>query len=304
MERFRITTGWFAVTCSTLLACFWAFWGIIENFHEGWWAPSLGQNLAMMFGQYLSPMMVIMAVTAISIRWPSVGGTLHLAAAAFAWWFFRGGAGHYLVSLPLALLGASYWIGCPEPRKWAYVVLVALPFITLIVCGAEPVWRVSRRFDDGVREARLIQGNGVELTWAPAGPGWPTRGVAWQEAQRRARFLTADGRSLAETPQEIWRLPTAKEAVASLCRHGRHAGGIYDCATGKARYEIIPDKESPLWDTHSQVIYWWTATEVDSEHALRVTYNGFVTPLPKQFAPGYLGFRAVREPKVSGQNGL
>jgi len=299
VERFRVIVGWLAVCCSTALACIWAWWGILENFHEGWWGASLGQNLAMMLGQYLSPMIVIVSVTAISVRWPRVGGGLHLAAAAFAWWFFAGGPGHYLIALPLALLGTSYWIGRPEPRKWAYLSLVTPPMVTLIVCGAEPAWRVPRRLDDGIREARLIQGNDVELIWAPAGPGWPTSGVTWDEAQRRCRFLTADGRSLAQTPQEIWRLPTAQEAVASLCRHGRHAGGTWDATANKARYEIVPDKESPLWDTRSQVIYWWTATEVDSEHALRVSFNGFVNPLPKRFAPGYLAFRAVREPTPS-----
>jgi hypothetical protein len=28
--------GWIAVGLSTFITCVWAFWGIIENFHESW----------------------------------------------------------------------------------------------------------------------------------------------------------------------------------------------------------------------------------------------------------------------------
>ena len=33
----RQIVGWIAVGLSTAITCFWAFWGIAENFHEGWW---------------------------------------------------------------------------------------------------------------------------------------------------------------------------------------------------------------------------------------------------------------------------
>jgi hypothetical protein len=113
---------------------------------------------------------------------------------------------------------------------------------------------------------------------------------------RRCRHLTPDGLGLAETPVDVWRLPTVEEVVRSLCRHGRHAGGTWDAALGSARFQIMPDKESPLWDGHSKIIYWWTSTEVDPDQALRISYNGHVMPLPKKVAYGYMGFRAVREP--------
>ena len=37
MKQFgkRQIVGWIAVGLSTAVTCFWAFWGIIENFHEG-----------------------------------------------------------------------------------------------------------------------------------------------------------------------------------------------------------------------------------------------------------------------------
>ena len=47
MSRFskRQVAGWLAVASSTLIACVWAFWGVIENFHEGWFYDSLFLNL-------------------------------------------------------------------------------------------------------------------------------------------------------------------------------------------------------------------------------------------------------------------
>jgi hypothetical protein len=116
----------------------------------------------------------VRAIALISVRWPRVGGSLHIAVSLFAFWFFSGGAAHHFIAWPLAALGGSYWIGRPEPRKWAYAVIVGLPLIVLVVSGVEPAWRVSRQLDDGNRDARLVQGNNVQLIWArppvPAGP--------------------------------------------------------------------------------------------------------------------------------------
>jgi hypothetical protein len=260
-------------------------------------------NLALMFAQYLLFMLLFLAATLAAIRWPWLGGGAFIVGGLWAGWFFRGaGAVPLLLFLvfPLVWLGLLFLWGRPRPRRRAVAVAAGLPLLTLLVCGAEPAWRVPRRLDDGDRGARLVQGNGVRLVWAPAGPGWPADGVAWDEAVRRCRYLTGDGQSLADTPQDVWRLPTVEEAVASLCRHGRHAGGAWDGAGGKARFEVLPDKESPLWDVHSKVIYWWTATEVEPDRALQVCYNGRVMPSAKKGRYGYLGFRAVKDPAPHG----
>ena len=96
--------------------------------------------------------------------------------------------------------------------------------------------------------------------------------------------------------QGIWRLPTVDEAVRSMARHGLNSGGVWDTEAGTATYQTPPDKESPLWSVYSQVIYWWTATEVDSERAYIIVYNGQVWPRAKQFGPDYLGYRCVKQP--------
>jgi len=74
----RQIVGWIAVGISTAITCFWALWGIIENFHEGWYYESALSNVGLMFVQYPSPMLIFLVVTLISIFWPRLGGGIHL----------------------------------------------------------------------------------------------------------------------------------------------------------------------------------------------------------------------------------
>jgi len=297
----RQIVGWIAVGLSTVIACVWAFWGIIENFHEGWYYESLLSNVGLMFVQYLSPMLIFMGVTLISIRWPRFGGGLHVIFALLAAWFFQAfsNAATFLLITPLIGIGAMYWFGRPQPRKIAVSLAVGLPILTLIISGIEPVLRVSQRIDDGFLQARLVHGNGVNLIWAPDGPGWPRTGVNWYEAQQVCQYLGEDGLTPAPMPQHIWRLPTVDEAVRSMARHGQNSGGVWDAETAKATYKTTPDKESPLWNTHSQVIYWWTATEVDEERAYIIVYDGKVWPKAKRSSLPYRGFRCVKQSSTS-----
>ena len=292
----RQIAGWIAVGLSTVITCFWAFWGIIENFHEGWYFKSLWPNLGMMFLQYLSPMLIFMSVTLISISWPRFGGGLHGIVALLAIWFFKAfsNAATFLIILPLVGIGVLYWFGRPQPRKLAIFLVIGLPFLALVILGVEPIIRVSQRIDDGNLEARVVQGNGVTLIWAPDGPGWPRAGSDWYEAQHVCQHLNEDGLTLAPTSQDIWRLPTVEETVRSMARHGQNSGGEWNAEIAEASYITPPDKESPLWNVHSQVIYWWTATEINEDHAYIIVYDGKVWPRAKEFGPAYLGFRCVR----------
>lgn len=292
----RQIVGWVAVGLSIAITCFWAFWGIIENFHEGWFYESLLMNVGLMFAQYLSPMLVFMGVALVSIYWPRVGGSLHIIFALFMVWFFQAfsNAATFLIIIPLAILGALYWFGRPQPRKVATYLVIGLPLLTLVICGIEPIMRVSQRINDGNLEARLVEGNGVALIWAPDGPGWPRNGMDWVEAREVCQYLAEDGTDLASTAQNIWRLPTVDEAVRSMSRHGKNSMGEWDAQSAQASYQTRPDKESPLWNVYSQVIYWWTATEVDEEHAYIIVYDGKVWSRSKEFGPAYLGVRCVK----------
>jgi hypothetical protein len=297
-QQSRRVLGWVAVGLSTLAACFWAFWGIIENFHEGWHHPSIWMNLGALLVQYLLLMLVFVSAALIAIRWPRLGSGVHVTAALAAAWFFAAASPALLYPFivgPLVGMGVCYWVGRPEPRRRAVAVVVGLPLVTVLVCGAEPAFRVSERHNDGDLSARRVTVNGVDLIWAPAGPGWPTDGVTWEEARHRCRHLTADGLSLAEAPQDVWRLPTVEEAVRSMHRRGRNSGGSWDAVRAQASYDHRPEKESPLWNVHSKVIYWWTATEATGRDAYVIVYDGKVWPRPKLARWGSLGFRAVKD---------
>jgi hypothetical protein len=289
--------GWIAVGISTVITCIWALWGILENFHEGWYFESLLSNIGLMFIQYLSWMLIFMGVTLISIWWPRVGGGLHAISALLAIWFFKAfsNAATFLIILPLAGLGALYWFGRPQPRKIAIYLVAGLPMLTLVLAGITPALRVSQRVNDGILDARVVNGNDVDLTWAPDGPGWPRVGGDWYDAMDACQHLSEDGLTLAPSPQDIWRLPTVDEAVRSMARHGQNSSGVWDSETTQATYQITPDKESPLWNIHSQVIYWWTSTEIDDDKAYIIVYDGKVWPRSKDFGPDYLGFRCVKE---------
>jgi len=240
----RQILGWVAVGLSTAITCVWAFWGIIENFHEGWYSESWLSNVGLMFVQYLSPMLIFMAVTLISIYWPRVGGSLHAIFALLAIWFFQAfsNAATFLIILPLVGLGAMYWFGRPHPRKVAVYLIVGLPMLTLILSGLPSALRVSQRINDGNLQARMVSGNGVNLTWAPDGPGWPREGGDWHEAQQVCQHLSEDGLLLASAPQDIWRLPKVDEAVRSMALHGQNSGGVWDSENAEAIYEIFIHK--------------------------------------------------------------
>ena len=251
-----------------------------------------------MFVQYLSPTLIFVGLSLLSINLPRAGGIVHATLGLLLPVFLRQFNFTFAVfiTLPLVLLGALYWIGRPQPRKLASGLVIALPALALLVCGAEPAWRIAGRLNDGNLQARLVIGNDVRLVWAPDGPGWPHQGVDWYEAKRRCQYLAADGQDLSAAPVNIWRLPTIEEAVRSMSRHGRNSSGVWEPQSTSASYKTTPDKESPLWNIHSQIIYWWTATDVDQQNSYIIVYDGKAWVRRKQIHPSYLGFRCVKSP--------
>jgi len=207
MNRFdkRLVVGWVAVGLSLAVTCFWAFWGIVESFHEGWYFASWLSNVGLMLAQYPSPMLLFMGVTLVSIVWPRAGAGLHGILAVGVAWFFGGLTDPVtlLLSLPLIGLGALCGYGRPQLRKVAASLALGLPLLALVVSGIEPALRVSQRLDDGNLQARLVEGNGLRLIWAPDGPGWPREGADWVEAQRVCAPLDKDGLALSSVAQRL-----------------------------------------------------------------------------------------------------
>jgi hypothetical protein len=225
--------------------------------------------------------------------------------------------------------------GTPDPRCWrrnlTYLLAIGLPVLLGLGLAVEPAIRVASRVDDGAYGARLIQGNDVALTWAPAGPGW-TDSVTWNQIALHGLppvgfedksfghggqcnqdssagcagphdmqgynvclFLSEDGSRLATTRQGYWRMPTTDEVVGSLVRHGKNAQCAWNHKTGRQPCAERPDKETPLWRPQSPIIYLWTADEASQEDAYYVTYHGSVYTGPKSSGMGSQGHRCVRE---------
>lgn len=273
----------------------WAFWGSIENFHEGWYFRDVWRNIGLMLVQYLPWMFVPMVAGLMALWRARLGVLVHAALAATALWFFGWhGAGGRIFAAPLLMIGALYGYGRPLPANRARQVLVLLPLLTAVASGAYPGWRALTRPSTVDLSMRQIGGNGVGLVWAPAGPGWDESGFSWFEAQRRCDHLSADGTALALEPRHEWRLPTVDETVRTMRWRGTNAGGRWEPQAGRATFRSMPDKEAPLWNPFSQVIYWWTADEVEPGRAYRIAYNGQVLAVRKSAGAGYLACRCVK----------
>lgn len=299
MNKRKNILGWIGVFITVAVSGLWAYWGATENFHEGWYSISVWENIGMMIMQYLLFAFIFMALGLISVRWRIPGLILHIALGVFCIFFFKGASFSVvglLIVIPLVGLGLLYFFGEARPRKWAYLAIALVPLIIITAISIPMGVKVARRVDDGDRSMQVVEGNGITLCWAPRGPGWPDRGVTWEEAMEICRYLSEDGLTVEDTPQDIWRLPTVDEAVRSMMLHGENAGGIWDPEAGRVDYVLTPDKESPLWDVHSPVIYYWTADSSDgSDRAYIIVYHGGIFTKRKTDGQAYLSFRAVKE---------
>jgi len=99
---------------------------------------------------------------------------------------------------------------------------------------------------------------------------------------------------VSKSEQDIWRLPSRGEMVRSMTRKNENVRGNINEA-GVAEYEVAPDKETPLWNPHSKVIYYWTNEAVDEKRAYLVAYNGRILVRSKNSGANYQGYRCVRE---------
>lgn len=293
----RWWSGWVAVAISTALSCFWATWGAIENFHEGWYYREWYRNVGLMLVQYAPWMLLPMgaALAALWRRWAGLLVHLGLAGGVIALVGAQSAGGRW-IALPIAVLGLLHMSGTPAPKRWARTILVVAPLLTFVGSGAYPAWRVFTRSSAVELSTLHITRPGLDIVWAQAGPGWGYA-VSWHEATRRCAFLNAEGTSLLTTPANLWRLPTTREAARSMTYRGRDAEGRWNEQTGRASFSVQPDKEAPLWHPHSHVIYLWTATERNPQFAYFIAYNGGTYTRRKDSHPDYQGYRCVTTPQ-------
>ena len=294
----QLIIGWVAVSIVAIIASFWAYWGGIENFHEGWYSKNIWENILMMLVQYWSLTLVFIIIGLVGIRFPGaslvlcivigIGAAIFLSGASFSLIWL-------MIIIPLTGLGLLFFFGRARPKRLAYVLVAVLPIIILIITSTFGFVRVFKRIDDGNYGQRTVEAGSVCLTWAPRGPGWLDNGVSYHEAKEIVAHLNEAGTEILDEEVGIWRLPTVEEAVSSQMLHGENAGGLWDLENEKARYKFTPDKETPLWDPHSKVIYYWTDTIASEGRAYIIVYNGGVFSRGMDIHPDYLSFRAVRE---------
>ena len=216
-------------------------------------------------------------------------------------------------------------------RNFRYVAVVGVTLLVIVVTSAFNLPNVLMRIDDGGRGARAIEGNGVALMWAPQGPGWNWRqpwggfpawdsialyGVepigidvdkpGYDDLEKSAtpqdmattsvcHYLSEDGATLMDVPQNIWRMPTVDEIVRSLPKRSENAGCEWSGVEGRVACRVWPDKETPLWAPDEPPVYMWAADESSEEQAYYVSYNGWVRDQPKRWGNPRHGYRCVRE---------
>ena len=335
--------GYIAVGLLTAVTTFWTYWGVGEAYYEGWWGAWYNPL------PYLIPAAILLALTLLGIKWPRKGGwvIVMVGGAIFVGWLviseftLMNLLKAFLLGGLAALVGVLFLLEARRqqrrrsenrkpPRKWfrrnlSYLLAIGLSLVVII--GFSVYWLpiVLGRVDDGDRGARLIEGNGVTLVWAPAGPGWPEDYYSWNDIafygvppvgvgekpgydDRDATledmnttglccYLSEDGLTIMNEPQYIWRMPTVDEVVRSLVRHGENAGCTWDGKSGRANCQVLPDKETPLWAPDWSPIYYWAADEYDESEAYYVSYNGNgINHQPKSWGNQRHGYRFVREP--------
>ncbi|MBN1260932.1 MAG: hypothetical protein JXB35_09655 [Anaerolineae bacterium] len=336
----RRTPGYLALGAMLFVTYFWSYWGVAELYHEGWWGAWYNRL------PYLAPGAGFLLLTLAAWTWPFVGaGLIAVIMLAFVLFF----------EFPLAFIPVIFVIGAgfvleglerrrrleagiaPSPRWWVrnlgYLLALVPPLCIAIGISAFMLPIVLTRVDDGDRSARLIEGNGVTLVWAPAGPGWNWKqpwggypswqrialygyppvgledkpGYDWRQGEfadaedmatyNLCRYLSADGLTLEDEIVGVWRMPTTEEVVASLARHGENAGCVWQGEVfEQLACDVRPDKESPLWAADAPVIYYWTAGEDAGRWGVFVSYNGYVNSTLKTGGNPRHGYRCVREP--------
>ncbi len=129
--------GWIGVLLVTMAASCWAFWGVLEAFHEGWCRPFLWMRL-LQLAAYLAPATLLCLMAALGIRWPRLGAVVFvLVGVTLAGLMFVDGAKFALevtlclTGLPM-LVGLLFFLGRPRPKAAAYAVALGIPFIILL----------------------------------------------------------------------------------------------------------------------------------------------------------------------------
>ncbi|MEA3441571.1 MAG: hypothetical protein U9R58_14960 [Chloroflexota bacterium] len=349
--------GIIAAGVGILITCVWTYWGVAEMLYEGWGMPFPA------ILRYLILAVGCLILTLLGITWSRIGGILIiLIGGLFTIFWINLAINRGLMSWSwilstfpisgfLVIIGVLFLIEGhvrrkrklegdePSPEWWrrnlAQIIAIGAPL--LIAAGVVIFYLplLTSRIDDGSRDAALIEGEGVQLVWAPQGPGWNWKQSwggypSWDSLARYGmppigleqkpdiddehasendmqeyglcRYLSADGRTLLDEPQDVWRMPTADEIVGSLVSGGKSAGCWWDGDAYAAECRLQPNKDTPLWASDEEPVYYWSGDEDGADEAVYVPYTGGVkyggaiSSQPKDWGNPRHGYRCVREP--------
>jgi hypothetical protein len=198
--------GYIANGLLALATCLWTFWGFGEMYYEGWWGHWTNRL------PYLTPMLICWAFAFLGLTWPRFGGwIILLVGGAFTtWrWILQARLGElsltwmlnwFPISAVFILIGVLFFLdgrfrrqqraaGWQPPGQWwrrnlCYLVVYIPSLLIAIGVTLHFIPLISSRYDDGFRGPWHVNENGVDLIWAPAGPGWSEGIGASQEAGR------------------------------------------------------------------------------------------------------------------------
>ncbi len=116
------------------------------------------------------------------------------------------------------------------------------------------------------------------------------------------RYLSEDGKTLMDEPQNVWRMPTTEEIIRSLVSGGQNAVCKWDGKSGSAACQKQPNKDTPLWASDQEVIYYWSRDQYNQQEAWYVPYSGGgryggqINHQQKDWGNPRHGYRCVKEP--------
>jgi hypothetical protein len=180
------TAAYIFLMTATLL---WAYWGVGEVFHEGWYAP----YAHIVF--YFIPFLSLLGITILCIYLPLIGGILIILVGLLflvltvikseqqyvsllpSFWMVSA-----VVIIPGLLFISDYILkgrrGYYEYKKtlfknrWKLTIALILSFILIIGVGTPLLIRNLGRLPLDSCDEVTIKGNGITLTLAGEGPGW------------------------------------------------------------------------------------------------------------------------------------
>ncbi len=163
-----------------LLVGIFAFWGVVEFFHEGWFYPYIH------FVFYLLPCGVLVLLGIVVLRNRIFGGLLIvLCSLGFSVWrAVRLAQLHYpvplslwIVGFVLALPGVGFIIDGIKNRdftfnkRWLFAILV-VPMVIIVGIGVPTLVHHLGRVELEDFGERVVMVDGVEYVLAGDGPGW------------------------------------------------------------------------------------------------------------------------------------